>query len=58
MNTLTLIQAILNLLPTGLTLTKDILDLLNHTTTAVNANPGTPDHTTAVDAIKSIAGMK
>ena len=51
MNALTLIEAILALVPQGLTLTSGVLNLFKHTTNAVNATPGSPEHTAAVTAI-------
>lgn len=57
MNTLILLQAILNLLPTGITLTQEILNLFNHTTTAINAEPGSLEHTTSVQAILNTSSL-
>lgn len=58
MNTLLLIQAILSLIPEGLTLTKSALALFEHAATAINATPGSDQHTAAVNAIANVVTPK
>ena len=56
MNVLQIIQLILTLAPSGITLTQDVIALIQAIETAINGTPGTPEHTAAVATLQAKAG--
>jgi hypothetical protein len=55
MSILQIIQLILALVPTGVTITQDILGIITGIEGAINGTPGTPAHTAAVTQLAAIA---
>lgn len=57
MSILQIIQLILALVPSGVTITQDILAIITGIEGAINGTPATPEHTAAVAKLSSIAAQ-
>lgn len=49
-----ILQLIVSVLPTAVTLTEDFIKAIQAIETGVNASPGTPEHIQAVNTLQSL----